>query len=312
MKKIKYIIATLFGILLFNITSCDIIEGPYLIDNNTNPVDTNTFVKKVLIEDFTGHRCPNCPAAAEELVSLQDFYGDRVIGIAIHPSSPAFSTPSPLTASSYTYDFRTQFGDDIDNIFELTTVGLPRGMVNRTGFDTQHQLGKDEWSSIVQTELEKAPIFGITLSSNVSNGNGTISITAEALTNINLDKKEKIEDYNIVICLTEKNIVHWQKDNTAGDIEDYEHNHVLRTMINTTFGESIGNSFVDGDIWEKDYSVDITTLENTNENHSLNTLFMGNGNCKEWNEDNMEIVVYIYNTSNYEIVQVEEKHLTNH
>tara|TARA_B110000211_G_C14068965_1_gene549029 strand:- start:67 stop:1005 length:939 start_codon:yes stop_codon:yes gene_type:complete len=312
MKKIKYIIATLFGILLFNITSCDIIEGPYLIDNNTNPVDTNTFVKKVLIEDFTGHRCPNCPAAAEELVSLQDFYGDRVIGIAIHPSSPAFSTPSPLTASSYIYDFRTQFGDDIDNIFEITTIGLPRGMVNRTGFDTQHQLGKDEWSSIVQTELEKAPIFGITLSSNVSNGNGTISITAEALTNINLDKKEKIEDYNIVICLTEKNIVQWQKDNTAGDIEDYEHNHVLRTMINTTFGESIGNSFVDGDIWEKDYSVDITTLENTNENHSLNTLFMGNGNCKEWNEDNMEIVVYIYNTSNYEIVQVEEKHLTNH
>ena len=312
MKKIKYIIATLFGILLFNITSCDIIEGPYLIDNNTNPVDTNTFVKKVLIEDFTGHRCPNCPAAAEELVSLQDFYGDRVIGIAIHPSSPAFSTPSPLTTSSYTYDFRTQFGDDIDNIFEITTVGLPRGMVNRTGFDTQHQLGKDEWSSIVQTELEKAPIFGITLSSNVSNGNGTISITAEALTNINLDKKEKIEDYNIVICLTEKNIVQWQKDNTAGDIEDYEHNHVLRTMINTTFGESIGNSFVDGDIWEKDYSIDITTLENTNENYSLNTLFMGNGNCKEWNEDNMEIVVYIYNTFNYEIVQVEEKHLTNH
>ena len=312
MKKIKYIIATLFGILLFNITSCDIIEGPYLIDNNTNPVDTNTFVKKVLIEDFTGHRCPNCPAAAEELVSLQDFYGDRVIGIAIHPSSPAFSTPSPLTTSSYTYDFRTQFGDDIDNIFEITTVGLPRGMVNRTGFDTQHQLGKDEWSSIVQTELEKAPIFGITLSSNVSNGNGTISITAEALTNINLDKKEKIEDYNIVICLTEKNIVQWQKDNTAGDIEDYEHNHVLRTMINTTFGESIGNSFVDGDIWEKDYSIDITNLENTNENYSLNTLFMGNGNCKEWNEDNMEIVVYIYNTFNYEIVQVEEKHLTNH
>jgi len=312
MRKIKYIIATLFGILLFNITSCDIIEGPYLIDNNTNPVDTNTFVKKVLIEDFTGHRCPNCPAAAEELASLQDFYGDRVIGIAIHPSSPAFSTPSPLTASSYTYDFRTQFGDDIDNIFEITTVGLPRGMVNRTGFDTQHQLGKDEWSSIVQMELEKAPIFGITLSSNVSNGNGTISITAEALTNINLDKKEKIEDYNIVICLTEKNIVQWQKDNTAGDIEDYEHNHVLRTMINTTFGESIGNSFVDGDIWEKDYSIDITTLENTNENYSLNTLFMGNGNCKEWNEDNMEIVVYIYNTSNNEIVQVEEKHLTNH
>ena len=52
MKHLKYTIVFFFGILLFNITSCDIVEGPYLIDGNTNPVDTNTFVKKVLIEDF--------------------------------------------------------------------------------------------------------------------------------------------------------------------------------------------------------------------------------------------------------------------
>jgi len=311
MKIINNIIIFFIGVLLFNFTSCDIVEGPYLIDGNTTPVDTNTFIKKVLIEDFTGHRCPNCPSAAEELAALQNFYGDNVIGIAIHPSS-TFSTPSPLTSSSYSYDFRTEFGDNIDNIFELTTVGLPRGMVNRTGFDTDHQIGKDEWSSVVQTELAKSPIFRITLSSDVSSGNGTISVTAEALTNINLDKIHELDDYNIVVCLTENNIVQWQKDNTSGDIENYVHNHVLRAMLNTTFGESIGNSFVDGDIWEKDYSVDITTLENTNENYSLNTLFMGNGNCKGWNEDNMEIVAYIYNTNHYEIVQVEEIHLTNH
>ena len=311
MKHLKYTISFFLGILLFNITSCDVVEGPYLIDDNTNPVDTNNFVKKVLIEDFTGHRCPNCPAAAEELASLQNFYGDKVIGIAIHPSS-TFAIPDPLNSSKFTYDFRTEFGDDIDNIFELTTVGLPRGMVNRTGFDTEHQLGKDEWSSVIQTELAKSPIFGITLSSDVSNGNGTISVTAEALTNINLDKTEEIEDYNIVICLTENGIIEWQKDNTAGDIEEYEHNHVLRTILNTTFGESMGNSFVNGDIWEKDYPVDITTLENANENYSLNTLFMGNGNSKGWDENNMEIVAYIYNSDNYEIVQVEQIHLTNH
>ena len=45
------------------------------------------------------------------------------------------------------------------------------------------------------------------------------------------------------------------------DIENYNHNHVLRAMLNTTFGESIGNSFVDGDIWQKDYSINISTLE---------------------------------------------------
>ena len=312
MKNTKHIITLFIITIIFSFNSCDIIEGPYMIDNDTNPVDTSTYVKKVLIEDFTGHRCPNCPSAAEELAALQNYYGDKVIGIAIHPSSQAFSTPSPLTSSSYTYDFRTEFGDDIDDIFELTTVGLPRGMVNRVGFDTDHQLGKDEWSSAVQTELAKDPIFGITLSSNVSSGNGTISVTVKALSNINLNKTEEIEDYNIVICLTENEIIEWQKDNAAGDIEEYEHNHVLRTILNSTFGESIGNSFVEGDIWEKDYSVDITTLENINENYSLNTLFMGNGNCKGWDENKMEIVAYIYNSDNYEIVQVEQIHLINH
>tara|TARA_Y100001968_G_scaffold331670_1_gene387068 strand:- start:1159 stop:2076 length:918 start_codon:yes stop_codon:yes gene_type:complete len=305
MKIIKYNIIICLNILLFNITSCDIVEGPYLTNNNTNPIDTNTYIKKVLIEDFTGHRCPNCPSAAEELAALQNFYGDKVIGIAIHPSS-SFATPSPLTSSSYTYDFRTEFGDDIDNLFDLTTVGLPRGMVNRTGYEaSSHQLGKDEWSSAVQTELAKDPIFRIILSSDVSQENGTINVEVEALTDLN-------NEYKIVICLTENNIIQWQKDNTSGDIENYEHNHVLRAMLNTTFGESIGNSFMDGDIWQKDYSVNISTLENTNENYSLNTLFMGNGNCKGWNEDNMEIVAYIYNTNNYEIVQVEQSHLTNH
>jgi len=312
MKNTKHIITLFIITIIFSFNSCDIIEGPYMIDNDTNPVDTSTYVKKVLIEDFTGHRCPNCPSAAEELAALQNYYGDKVIGIAIHPSSQAFSTPSPLTSSSYTYDFRTEFGDDIDDIFELTTVGLPRGMVNRVGFDTDHQLGKDEWSSAVQTELAKDPIFGITLSSNVSSGNGTISVTVKALSNINLNKTEEIEDYNIVICLTENEIIEWQKDNAAGDIEEYEHNHVLRTILNSTFGESIGNSFVEGDIWEKDYSVDITTLENINENYSLNTLFMGNGNCKGWDENKMEIVAYIYKSDNYEIVQVEQIHLINH
>ena len=304
MKHLKYTIALFFGILLFNITSCDVVEGPYLIDDNTNSVDTNSFVKKVLIEDFTGHRCPNCPEAAEELAALQNFYGERVIGIAIHPSS-TFAIPDPLTSSKFTYDFRIEFGDDIDNLFDLTTVGLPRGMVNRTGFDTDHQLGKDEWSSVVQTELAKDPIFGITISSDVNNGNGTINVDVEALTDLN-------NQYNIVICLTENGIFEWQKDNTAGDIEEYEHNHVLRTILNTTFGESMGNSFVNGNIWEKDYSIEITSLEDANENYSLNTLVMGNGNCKGWNEDNMEIVAYIYNSDNYEIVQVEDIHLTNH
>ena len=78
-----------------------------------------------------------------------------MIGIAIHPHSN-FSIPNPLSSSQYTYDFRTEDGDNIDNIFQMTNGGgLPVGMVNRIGFDGNHQLSKDEWGEKVQTELEK-------------------------------------------------------------------------------------------------------------------------------------------------------------
>ena len=62
----KKYLAILSSIVL--ITSCDVEEGPFIADYNSyiNPD------KKVLIEDFTGHLCPNCPEAARELDAIHD------------------------------------------------------------------------------------------------------------------------------------------------------------------------------------------------------------------------------------------------
>jgi len=65
----------LYGIFIGFLTilySCDVIEGDYMTVGTNNPDDTTSFVKKVLIEDFTGHRCPNCPSAAAELEALEN------------------------------------------------------------------------------------------------------------------------------------------------------------------------------------------------------------------------------------------------
>ena len=297
-KNILYSVIIGFLIILY---SCDVIEGDYMNSGTTNPVDTTSVMKKVLIEDFTGHRCPNCPSAAAELEALENAYGDRVIGIAIHPHSN-FSIPNPLSSSQYTYDFRTVDGDNIDDMFDMTSVGLPVGMINRIGFNTNHQLSKEEWGEKVQEELEKDPIFRININSNVSNGIGNITLEVESLTNLN-------SSYNIVLCSLK--ITLYNGKNIDMDNEEYNHKHVLRKILNTTFGESIGDSFNSGDTWDKNYTVNISELENQNENYSLNTSFMGNGNCTGWIEEDMEVIAYIYNNSNYEIVQAEKISLIN-
>jgi thiol-disulfide isomerase/thioredoxin len=287
----KYIVLLSF---IIAITSCDVEEGPFITDYNSyvNPD------KKVLIEDFTGHTCPNCPDAARELEAIHAIYGDQIIGMALHVSK-AFARPYPSSqAPKFQYDFRTKWGDDWDAFYGISDIGLPRGMVNRASYPDGHTLGKGEWADAVALELKKDVDFNISIVANST----LISVTTEAVNNIN-------NSYNIVVCLTESNIINWQKDGQIED-EDYEHNHVLRSVI---IDESLSTnqSFVASEIIDKSYSINLSELEQFNEDYSTNTAESGNGNAGGWVAENMSVVVYIYNTTTKEIVQVEEVHLIN-
>jgi len=289
----KKYLAILSSILI--ITSCDVEDGPFITDYDSyvNPE------KKVLIEDFTGHLCPNCPDAARELDAIHDIYGDQIIGMAIHVSK-SFARPYPASqAPSFQYDFRTNWGDELDSYYGISAMGLPRGMVNRIGFPDNHKLGKDEWASTVALELKKEINFKIYISSD----DNSISITSEVQNNIS-------SEYNLVVCLTESNIINWQKDG-QDNIEDYQHNHVLRTVL---MDEELSNSsnYVAGQQIETLINYDLAALEQYNIDYSTNnTAELGNGNAGDWNASNMSIIAYIYNTTTKEIVQVEETHLNN-
>ena len=85
MKKISGILA-LLALSALLITSCDIIEEPFLVpvagSNDTIPVVEK--VRKVLLEDFTGQKCPNCPEAAEIAHNLKTIYGEQLILLTVH------------------------------------------------------------------------------------------------------------------------------------------------------------------------------------------------------------------------------------
>jgi len=295
-------IITLFSFILI-ITSCDVVEGPYEIDSeNITPTDTNTYVKKILIEDFTGHTCQNCPSAARELEAIHDLYGDQIIGIAIHVSK-TFARPYPLSqAPNYQYDFRTKWGKEWDDLFGISGIGLPGGMINRIGYPSEHRLGKDEWLARVITELEKEIDFGIKITTNITGNEGVITINTEILNNID-------GDYKLVVCLSENNIINWQKDG-AEDIEDYEHNHALRSLLSDE-NLSASSNYSASDQIEKIINYDLASLEQFNIDYSQNTAELGNGNAGGWDASNMSVIAYIYDNTTQEILQVEETHLNN-
>jgi len=214
--------------------------------------------------------------------------------MALHVSS--FAAPW-VGAGKFEYDFRTQWGNSWSDFFEISA--LPSGMVNRLGYpNNEHKLGKDKWLAAAITELEKEIDFGIRIESSITNTN--ITIKTKVL-------NSKVGDYKLVVCLTESNIINWQKDGTE-DVENYEHNHALRTVL---IDESLSTStsYTIGDEIETAINFNLITLEQSNIDYS--TTEGGAGNAGGWNAENMSVIAYIYDNTTKEIVQVEDAHLNN-
>jgi thiol-disulfide isomerase/thioredoxin len=263
---------------IITVPACDIVEEPYLVPvgtgNDTIPGDEK--VRKVLLEDYTGQKCPNCPEAAEIAHALQEVYGEQLVLLTIHAGF--YSVPDD--SGDFTADYRTPEGDELNSYFGFP--GYPAGMVNRAEFSGSRILPKGSWEAAVEEQVSLDPQADIVITNNYNSVNRELECILET---------EYLEDldgtYNICVFIIESGIVSPQL--TSGGVNyTYEHNHVLRTSMSGTWGEIAGS---DGQ------AVGGTKVTNS---YSL-TL------SPEWNDGNCSVVAFIYNTESLEIVQAEEE-----
>ena len=132
MKKIiSHIVAVV--ILISFIISCDFVKNanpPVEPNSGTGNVTPGIVYRKVLIEDYTGHKCGYCPPAGDTLAYLEKKYTGKIIPLAIHAGQFANIN---LT---YPTDFRTTVGNAYDTEFGNSMAGNPNGLINRIGFGT--------------------------------------------------------------------------------------------------------------------------------------------------------------------------------
>lgn len=291
MKILDSLKIAFFGfVLVFAFSSCDKIEGegPFFeTSSGGGGVDTSTgTVRKVLIEDFTGHTCGNCPRAAETAASLKQIYGEQLVVVAVHMGF--FATPKSNPDSSYNSDYRTTMGNELDASFNIDATGLPRGMVNRTEVSGNELLAHAGWGAATQALIDLAPDMDIGISNTYENSTRTVTTEVTSIFESNLSGT-----YNVVVILTEDSIVDWQKDydlpSGQQDIEFYVHRHVLRKSFNGTWGDEIASG-----------SASAGAASTNTYNMTLPT---------GWDEDHCSVVAYVYETTSNEIVQVEETHV---
>ncbi len=204
---------TLFLLFLSFVSCSHIDESEQLIY-----VKPAAISRAVLIEDFTGQRCVNCPNATATIAQLQASYPEgSVVAVAIHSGDFARSlrgTP---------YPFLTEIGDEYYNYWHLDHQ--PVGMVNR-----QSPSEYSEWGTQVYNQLQQKASLELSIIPFFEEDSRNLSISVEGY------GRDGDVDGKLQLWLTEDSLVAFQIMPDGNTNREYVHNHVFRTAVNGAWG----------------------------------------------------------------------------
>lgn len=250
-------------------TSCDIIpENERLII-----ADELQMNKVVLLEDFTGQRCVNCPLATEEALMLKGIYKDNLIVVAIHAGGfalPAMSTPE---------------GEEYNKYFEIEAY--PSGVIDRKSYNGETvRPAFTTWGDAVRNSVWRSSGLEVELDKSFELNDSLLNME------VNIEAVESFdvsEELALQIWLIESGIVGAQFMPDGSREREYVHNNIFREAANGTWGEVLDfKSDRTSKIQLKDYKLRNTDVP-----------------------ENAEIVVFVYKKGSGEVLEAQKISLVN-
>lgn len=251
--------------------SCDHIdEADRLIEVSIDNTGENAIYKNILIEDFTGQRCVNCPKGSQAIEQLQESdFGSRIVAVGIH-SGPFGKNASGTKLLS----LATQTGC---NYFDYWKVeAQPGALINRQKPILYTVL---DWTTEVGKQLATKANLSIVAEAKVNGSNIDITVSEKAIENVAGKLQVWVIEDNIVDIQTMPDAPDENPDWTGGNKRDYVHNHVFRTSVNDPMGD--------------DFSI--------NKDEEKQQSFVQSIDAA-WNPANLSIVVFVYNDNGVEQV----------
>ncbi len=184
-------------------------------------IAVDTVAKHVLIEDYTGQACVNCPAATELIYSLQEAYGEEnVIAVGL------YSGPFGQTTSGRYYPLTTDVGNYYFDKFGVD--GQPSAMINRHSPNNVTAT----WATEVYNRLQEEATVAIDIATTYDEDDSAVTITVSATAT-------ELTTAQLQVWLTEDGIVNRQYLDDGSYDEDYVHNHVFRATVNDRDGDAV-------------------------------------------------------------------------
>ena len=202
-------------------------------------VSTEVQNKCVLIEEFTGIYCGNCPDAHVIIEELMKAQGDIIYPLAYHAGY--YATPSLRDP-----DYRTAYGDSLDVYFKPD--GCPNGMINRYMFEGEEKvmLNRGVWSNYSYLIANQEAPVNLWISSQYDSGSRMLTVSVEGYYTADVEPTA-----NLNVVITQDKIIGPQNGATVNN--DYVHNHMVRACLTPMWGDTI-DSCKKGDTFKKKYT----------------------------------------------------------
>lgn len=221
-KYSKYISATIIGITGIMIAACDEVkpDNRYIYEE---PVQVE---RTVLLEDFTGQMCLNCPEAHEEIETLEAEYGkDKIIPVSIHCGSFGLSVNNTNFARNSVF-LMTDEGNAILETYGISS--FPMGVIDM-GKPMVYELWKTGVRDAIQvpTDVTIDNLEAVYMPSPTDNGteyHGSINVKVDVTSGSD-------REANVQFWVIESGIVAMQRLPNGSFKQDYVHNNVFRAQI---------------------------------------------------------------------------------
>ena len=194
-----------------------------------------TAVKRVVIEEFSGQNCPNCPIGYSVVKKLLQEHPDHLISVNIQAGG--LSRP----------ELRISQGQQLWDYFKIPYQ--PRAIIDRKNNKQVYEYAN--WAKEVKSQIQQKAIVAINANISLNNRSLTANLSFEFTQNTT--QRLKVIGY-----ITQNNIIAYQ----ANASSQYSHQHVLRSIAtNSHLGDPLPQtSFVQGKTYTHTIS---TTIPNS-------------------------------------------------
>jgi len=188
--------------------------------------------RTVLIEEFTGASCTNCPRGHETVAAMLDANPDNMVAVAYHTyNGGGIFLPVNEGGHVSKYDFRDSLATDIGTYIYGTVSSIPEAGVDRVpgGPSNTMQLDRPYWATAGDARKVIATPVNMELSSTYNTLDNEVTVKVKIAYTSAVSKKQKL-----TLAVVESHIIDLQL--TSDSIAyQYEHNHVLRKFLHSLY-----------------------------------------------------------------------------